>query len=376
MPRPPIRTLLPALEICLPDFTGFPADAGKTESIAGHLRSIVLKHRDATNLTFYTSRDIARFFGVCQQTATLAVGVLEKEGLLRRIRGSHTVITGKSNITRIPLRAVAGFPMGFVQSRYSYPHKRLSRDLSDELWRHNMALDIISYVEIGGHLPDFNKRLHGHGINFAIWISPHTHDRSAMLHLEDQGVRNLIVDYNTRTAGFKPDIIIDIMRCYAAFGRRWKTNYGIRKVLVIEPSEYPTERIESFAKVMTQHGLECEVHKSTPTLAIELEETYRDADPIGIAILDERATAEFTFYAPAAFVALARRHRVLYGNNYTEVPFAGNGEILVDRISIDHPTLTNVICATLLRWLNKDYAHRPTKVATLPGYGIPLWRYL
>jgi len=376
MPRPCIKSTLPPLSVSLPGFSGIPATSGKCEAIADALRPVILRHRESHNLTFHPSREVARFFGVCQQTATLAVGLLEKEGLLRRVRGSRTVVTGARTITRVKLRAVAGFPLGWIESKYSYAHRRLARELGDTLWKHHIALDTIPYIEIGGNLPDFTQRLHRHGINFAIWLTPLTHSRKAMLHLEDQGVRNLIIDFNTRTAGFKTDIVIDMLRAYAKIAARWRDEFALRHVVVIEPSDYPRERIKSFVQIIEQHGLSCEVLKHTPTLAGELEALYRAGPPIGIALLDERATAEFTFHEPPAFVALARRHRVLYGSNYPEVPFAGHGETKIDRISLDHVYLTDSIAATLVRWLNKDYSDHPVTVAALPAFNVPLWRYL
>ena len=376
MPRPRIKSALPPLAELIPEFQGLPADSGKCAAIADILRTVITRHRQSQNLTFHPSREVARFFGVCQQTATLAVGLLEKEGLLRRVRGSQTVITGARNITRVTLRAVAGFPMGVIEAKYSYAHRRLARELGDTFWKHHIALDTIPYIEIGGQLPDFTQRLHRHGINFAIWLTPLSHNRKVMLHLEDQGVRNLVVDFNTRTAGFNTDITIDIVRSYHELAQRWRDDFGIRHIIVIEGSDYPRERIETFVQIALLHGHRCEVLKHTPTLAGELAAMHGDTPGLGIALLDERATAEFTFHEPAAFVALARRHRVLYGSNYPEVPFAGHGETRIDRISIDHPYLTDVIASTLVRWLGKDFTPHPKTIACFAGFDVPLWRYL
>ncbi len=375
MARPPVKTSLPPLSDCLPDFKRLPPHADKRNTIAEVLRPVVVRYRQQRSFTFYPAREIADFFGVSLQTATLAMGVLEKEGLLRRIRGSHTIVTGIHDITRVKLRAVAGFPLGWIEDKYSYAHRRLSRELGDELWKHNISLDTIPYMEIGGHLPDFTERIHRHGINFAVWMTPLTHVRKTFLHLEDQGVRNLVIDLNTQTAGFKTQVVIDMVSAYETVALRWRDS-GITRVLVIEPSDYRRERIKTFVQIFKRHGFACEVLKSSPWLASEIEATHRKGPKIGIALLDERATAEFTFYEPAAFVALARRHRLLYGNNYPEVPFAGHGETKIDRIFVDHDFLNTTIAALLVRWLNKDFAHEPVTVPTNTGFDVPLWRYL
>lgn len=344
--------------------------------IANTLRPVVLRYRQTKNLTFHPAREIAAFFGVSLQTATLAVGLLEQEGILRRIRGSRTIITGSHTITRIKLRAVVGYPLGWIEEKYSYAHRRLSRELGDELWKHHITLDTIPYMEIGGFLPDFIQRLHRHAINFAVWLTPLSHARPAFLHLQDQGVQNLVVDFNTQTAGFKTHILIDMVSSYEEVIQRWRDEFKLTRVLVIEPSDYARERILTFKQICTRHGLACEVLKSSPSLAGEIESANRNGPAIGIALLDERATAEFTFFEPAAFVSLMRRHRVLYGNNYPEVPFAGHGDMKIDRIYIDHPYLNNVIASYLTRWLNKDFSHQQVTVPTFTGFDVPLWRYL
>lgn len=376
MPRPPVHSTLPPLEKLLPRFAGLSSSQGKAQGIADALRPAVVRHRHSVNQTFHTTREIARFFGVCQQTASLAAGMLEREGLLRRVRGAQTVVTGARNITRVKLRAVAGFPLGQIEAKYSYAHRRLFRELSDDLWRHHITLDSIPYVEIGGNLPDFNQRLHRHGLNFVVWLTPLSHTRDAMLHLEDQGVRNLVIDLNTRTAGFQSDVVIDMLKAYSGVAARWRKDFGVRRVLVIEASDYARERITNFTRIMEREGFDCTVLKNSPSLSGEIEAAHRTGEKIGIALLDERATAEFTFWNPGAFVTLARRHRVLYGSNYPEVPFAGHGETKIDRIVINHIRLTEVTTATLVRWLNRDFSFKPVVIDTETAYDIPLWRYL
>lgn len=298
MPRPPIHSPLPALREVLPDFDRLQRTTGKAEQIADALRGVAQNGRAPENLPFYSTREIAGFFGVSQQTATFAVARLEHEGLVRRIRGSQTLLLGRRSLARAPARAVAAIPLETMESRYSYLHIRLSRELTDNLWKHRILADIVPYADPSldptHSQSPLDERLIRHRPDFVIWIAPLPTRRDVLLRLNDQGVRNLIVGFDA-DRGIPPHIVIDLLpTCRRFLEQQWRAA-GIRVVRIIRSTILRRERAATLAALAAELGFDADILTSTSQLPRQLDKMYRRNSPIGIVLPDERSAAEFAF---------------------------------------------------------------------------------
>ncbi len=376
MPRSPIQSPLPALKKILPSFARLKTGRGKLDQVVVLLRKVAVKHRTSHNQTFHSTREIGRFFGVSQQTANFAVAALEKEGLLRRVRGAKTLLLGSHVIARSSIRAIAGFPIESIETHYSYTHTRLSREIGDLLWPHNIVVDLITYFDKAVSGPTLDERLHRHGIDFCIWVMPPPHRRETILRLQDRGVRNLVVNLDISESRIQSDIIIEVIEAYRQTLLHWKRRHGIKTVRVVESALLPRKRIHAFVRLARELGMKCDVETCTPSLVGELHERYRDTATVGVVLLDEHAVAEFVFYDPESFVKLARRHRILFGNNYVNIPFAGHGELNIDRIILAAEKLLEAITGTLVRWRDGDFEGKPPRLRADTHFDALLWRYL
>ena len=384
VPRYPTKSSLPALADVLPEFAGLGADTSKLRQVAERLTTVILAQRATRNLTFYSTREIARFFEISQNTAALVVKQLEGDGLLRRVRGSQTLMLGAKIVTRAKIRAVVGLMQWNFAQRFSETHSQLALHLAEHLWPHQIALEIIPHYDIGDNRPDMDDMLKRHAIDFAIWPFPFGHHRDYLLRLQDRGTRNLVIGLDAETTPVPPTIIVETLPAYRELLQYWREKQGIRRVVVINPREFtPRGRIATFCALAKEMGFDCELLPNTYTLPGEL--VAKEKNPIGIALLDEHSTAEFTFYDPPAFSELVRRHRILLGNGSLSVPFVPHGESRVDRIFVpiaqDPPPdgklqLCAAITQTMRAWCGGNFAARPLRVQAVFWDNGRLWRYL
>jgi len=96
--------------------------------------------------TFYSMREVSSFFGLPLRTVAFAYEQLEKEGILNRIRGSRTLLEGKTVAPRTSVRAVVGIPVwlhAIVVSPYS---RAFNLELEESLRAHGFVADMIFSV--------------------------------------------------------------------------------------------------------------------------------------------------------------------------------------------------------------------------------------
>ena len=383
MPRYRGQSSLPALHKIFPDFSGLANSQPKAKQVADLLKPVALAHRTTRNLTFYSTRDIAEFFGISQNTAVWTIRALESDGLLKRVRGSHTLLLGSKVIMRTRIRAVVGLMSWMFAQRFSEPLNELSRFLAAELWSHQIALEIIPHYDLGEERPDMNESIKKHALDFTIWLFPFSHHKDHLLHLQDRGIRNLVIGVEGIHSVFEPQILVDYLSSYKKLLNYWRDEHGINRVIVIQPSEFtPRKRIALFAQTAMAMGFDCVVEPNAYSFPATL--LAREIQRVGIALLDEHSAAEFTFYDPPAFVELLRRHRILFGYGSLNVPFVPHGEVKVDRIFIqtipNHPTsgipLIPAIAKTMVQWCSGNFATPVQTIQTQLWENDWLWRYL
>ncbi|MGE9289517.1 MAG: hypothetical protein ACQKBT_00920, partial [Puniceicoccales bacterium] len=362
MPRYRNQTPLPDFEIALPSFERLEPGIPKVPQVANLLQRIIEEHRTEKNQTFYSTRDIARFFSISQNSASLALKQLETEGLVQRIRGSHTLLLGKKIVSRANIRAVAGLMLWVFSLRFSELHGELARLLGESLWARNIALEIIPHYDIGDARPDLNDSLRKHALDFTIWPFPFNHHREHFEHLKDRGVRSLVIGVHGAPGFAKAQIQVDFLTAYQEVLTYWREHHSIERVIVIEAREFtPRRRIHLFCKLAAKMGFDCQIEKSQYEIAQTLFD--REKGKVGIALLDEHSMVEFSFYDPKGFTKAALKHRILFGQGTLNIPFVPDGKIRVERIFVPmdatHPSFTKplipAITNELTRWCRGDF---------------------
>lgn len=374
MPRPRIQSNLPLLKGAAIDFT---PHSSKASQIAARLREIISEHPNTKSTIFYPLREIAEGFRVSLRTANLALKILEREDLLVPVRGSHSRIPGKREWGPHPTRATVGLPLWMFGIRYSQIHRYFPLELSHRLWEQNLTLTTIPFSEIGDRLANFESRLTKLRMDFAIWLYPFPHNRNTLLHLNDRGVGNLIIQHSGDPKVQPPDLLVQHERAYAQVLRCWKNLHRIHRILIPIGTEYPRGRGTDFARAAGEFGLACEEVPCTPELAASLTRSAKSRSKrLGIALLDEHATAEFSHFDPPAFQRVLKRHRVLFGNNLVNLPFVPELRYTAERIFVHPEQLAEQVSRQFTRRLAGNPEPTAIEVKARVDLAWPLHRYV
>lgn len=377
--RHPIRSPLPPLAQTLADHGSAPAASGSTKAghIAAALRALILRHQRGSGVLFYPLREIAGHFQVCLRTASLALDDLEREGLLVRMRGSRTEIPGFWQRGQSTVRGVVGLPLWLFGARYSHLHKTLPYVLGEMLWKQNLVLETIPYSEVEDKKTGFCDHLLRHRMDFVVWLHPFRHNRQTIQRLADAGVHNVVIAHADDRSIAPPDIVIDPGPACDNILARWKDLHGIRNVVIPEGFEYNRERAAGFIRRASAHGLVCRTVPCTDRLDKRLRLPCGPrSERLGVALLDEHATAEFTHCDPAAFCRQAARHRVLFANNTTNLPFVEDRALTVERIGSSAEEIADMICALIRERRLGDLKPAPRRYVCRHDFDWRLRRYL
>lgn len=252
MARKKIQRSLPAVKSLFKSFKGFPAKSSRQLLLLNELRSAAKALRTKSPRPFYAMREISLHFKVPLRTVAIAYEQLELEGILNRIRGSKTLLAGKSLSPRKPVRAVVGIPVSFhaiVVSPYS---RALHLELEERLRNYGYVADIIFFRDDEVANPDFAERLQNHNLDYLIWHTPHSQANQVLLSLKDHGVRQILVQSIDNPNSLPVTTYFqDWQHGYKLMAEEWK-KLGILTVIVPEPSYLSSKRaLKSFSLVMT-----------------------------------------------------------------------------------------------------------------------------
>ncbi len=188
MPR-----LLPPLATLFPNGPKLPPSQTQTFALLNALRRIARQLRGTVPQPFYTTREIAAFFGVPKTTVVRVYGELQMEGWLVRLRSSVTMLAAVHPQPRHPVRGVVGLPVwrpGYVQLP---DWQMFFTEMENQLRHHGFVADLIFYSGGEDTLPEFGDRLLAHDLDALLWYRPHPNCLPLMSALTDAGVRVFLV---------------------------------------------------------------------------------------------------------------------------------------------------------------------------------------
>jgi hypothetical protein len=262
-----IRSLPPLIE-AIPDFNGFSTGQNQFQSVLNILRVVSERFRTDTPQIFYAMRDVMKFFDIPLRTVAQAYEVLEREGLLNRIRSSRTLLSGKENVLSHSIRGVVGLPILLDMFVFSSVTRHVNIALEERLRSHGFVADFIFHVKKQEETtPDFAERLLNHQLDIIIWQNPDSNCLQNILALRDYGVRILVIQ-TTEAKANQPAVtyIQNWKPAYHKLGDHWRKN-RIDRVLL--PMNFQNLAYESefqiFKSIMADAGLMVEPCSDDPT---------------------------------------------------------------------------------------------------------------
>ncbi len=205
---------------------------------------------------FYSMREVAEYFGVPLRTVALAYESLDLEGILHRIRGSQTMLTGRKPSTRQPVNAIVGLPI-WLQAMITSPFEcNLQIELEERLRARGYVADSIFYRSREDFDPDFTERLLRHNLDLIIWQSPHPLSSHVLMSLRERGMRLILLQPTENTLNLPSRThLLDWQPAYHQLLKHW-TELGIKRVVVPEPDNLVARRaIRKFKTQLAESGL-------------------------------------------------------------------------------------------------------------------------
>ncbi len=331
---------LPSLREAFQAFPGFGTGQSRQRALILALRECAQRLQQDEPIPFYSMREVAHFFSAPLRTTALAYEALDLEGLLHRIRGSHTMLAGKRNSSRQPVNAIVGLPIWLTSMITSPFEGSLQIEMDEQLRARGFVADSIFFRTGEECEPDFAGRLLRHNLDILIWQSPHPLSSHVLMSLRERGVR-LILLQSTESSLRIParNHLFDWQPAYHQMAARWVAN-GIRRVVVPEPTHLLARRaLKSLVVLLESHGLEvASLPAEAKALSAELlkrrnAKTGPKADIL--AFMDPQTADSLCNGHPDLVEKISEHASLAFCRGPVRVPRLSTKRILVDVVQLD-----------------------------------------
>lgn len=303
-------------------------DCNKQSVVLEELRKAAKRLRKRKSQPFYSMRDITSYFKVSLRTVARVYETLDREGVLKRLRGAQTLLIGNADSTQRLVRGVIGFPVWLHAMVVSPFARALLAELLERMRQNGFVVDIIFFRTNEDCEPDFGKRLLQHNLNAIIWHTPHPLASDVRLFLQDHGVRQITIQLKESTMSmFPPDYLLDWQPAYQAMAKTWH-NEGIREVFIPTPVYLPSQQaIKSFCKLLNESGIETRLVEGN---ASALLENVRGQHSKAVAFMDQQGADSLCNKSPGIMEEISFNARLAFCRGMIRIPYFEDRPIKVD----------------------------------------------
>lgn len=316
----------------------------KTELLLQTLRHFAGAAQEENARTFYSMREIACRY---QTPVSAIAGIyrrLEREGLLRRVRGSKTLLRGRKNDRKLSVRGVIGLPRTTSKYVTVQDYRIFLKSLRRELRLSGFAAQTIDFD--GHEAADFAERVRTYEIDTIIWFQPGVVAKQATLRLNDLGLRVLGV-----SDGMRPSIPCqyEIQREPAVrqILRHWREESRLRSIIVVSGIGVAVLDEGQLATIAQEEGLEVETFRANSRSIPKLLENLAQQENKGIVFLSS-AGPMFAFRSPEVMTLIFERCRVALVEGPVNMPFARLPDVCVDLVLLDWKLVAQKIVGDLI----------------------------
>ena len=333
MARKRVLRNLPPLQETFQGVSGFSASGNKQLTLLEELRKVGKRLRKRQSIPFYSMREVAGYFSLPLRTVALVYETLELEGILNRIRGSKTMLVGKTISPRMPVRAVVGVPIwlhALVVSPYS---RAVNVELEERLRKNGFVADLIFFRSEEIYESDFTQRLLHHNLDQVIWHTPHPSATNVLLSLKDNGVRQIVIQSNeSPTSIAVPTYLQDWQPAYREMAGTWR-EAGISTVVVPDPIYLPSKRaMKIFAGTLAKEGLKIEIVESNAAALHRKMFSSRKKSACAVAVMDQQGADPICNEEPVIMEEIAKSFRVAFCRGPIRLPYFNRRSVKVDII--------------------------------------------
>ena len=280
-------------------------------------------------------REVAKFFSVPLRTAALAYEKLESEGLLARVRGSQTLLSGRSSIPRKSIRGVIGLPIWMNSLRLSPFTQQLNMKLETQLRKCGFVADLIfHHLKREETHPDFAERLLQHHLDAVIWHNPHPGSLQNLITLTENAVRTIVI--LTPEAKIPPGSVVyfqDYSPAIHELARRWSET-GVQKAWIPVDLKKLTYKNETtlFEGIFREHGLRVEFCEADPSKLLRAPSAKRGAHEGAIAFIDTETADRLCNCDPRAMEHIKHFAKVALCRGPIRCPYLQHSGVQIELI--------------------------------------------
>lgn len=328
----------------LPKSPSFKKKDHKSEILFETLRHLGVAAQEERPRAFYSMREIATRFRVPISTVSGIYQRLERDGLLRRIRGSKTMLRGLKYDRKVSVRAFVGLP-AFVSRFVTIQDYRMFFIRTRRELRLSGFATAMLFVDVG-QKEDFVERVKKNEIDTIIWFSPRSLAKEVTLRLNDAGIRVIGISdggvssipcrYEVRRAEAIKTILED-----------WRSA-GLKSAIIVSDKSSgmstDEQRLrESLEAVdLVYEFVSCRA-KAIPAF---LDSLARKKGT-GIIVLSYPASL-FSFRAPEKVTEFFKRCRVALIEGPVNMPFVKVPDVPVDLVLVDWQLVAERIVKDLI----------------------------
>lgn len=341
------------------------------------LRGFALSERRDEAQIFPPIREAARHFGVPVSRAARLYHRLEKEGILRSVRGSRTLLQGLSSTRTLKVRALIGLPayLPWFVTRQDY--RTFFIRTRRELHARGFAVATVFYdgAEAQQH-GRLRARIEKHEFDIVVWHQPDRAAREVAGHLKDSGVRVLGVS-DLGFPSFRCRYEVQREEAIASILQAWRRERTIGGVVVVRGRETSAAGEESLRRLLDEAGLEHQFLTAPEKRGGDFVDSLAIGSGQGV-VLPASAAAMCAYRAPDALGRLMARARVALTGGPVSIAFAPVPEVTADLVGVDWQLAAEQIAGDLINNQAFDaeettlFKARPHLRASLPHYAQSL----
>lgn len=344
----------------------------KTERLLEILRHLAVAAQEDQPRVFYAMRDVSTRFKIPVSTVARVYHLLERDGILSRIRSSQTTLRGLKYDRKLSVRAFIGLPAfmsRFLTVRdYRMFFMRIRRQLRLSGFAAAMLfLDATDPEE-------FLDRARKYEIDTLIWLQPGKLAKEVFLPLNDLGIRTIgVSDGSLPSITCRYEIHRD--KAVRTILRSWRLDAALKSVLVVSTGERNAAADEQrLQELLAEEQLDHDFISTKSESILGFLEPLSRKENTGIIFLSSAASMS-AFRAPEIFTKIFQRCRVALIAGPVNMPFAKVPNVQADLVLTDWQAIAERITDDLINQRAFDQAARAVVFEAEARLQVPLSSY-
>jgi hypothetical protein len=318
----------------------------KTARLVELIRGAAIKSQVEEPQAFYPVREIAHHFRVPLSTVARVYSQLEDEGLLVTIRGSKTVLQGRSSGRHLNVQGLVGIPASVSSFVALQDYRSFCIRTRRDLHARGFAVATVFFDARDIKTGKLKNRIDKYGVDTVLWYRPDTSVREVISELKDAGVSIVAIsdgDVSPTRCRYEVRREVAIKRIL----RDWRSQNGINSAVVVRGPRGSAAKEEILQALLEEENYTFAFQNATDDRLDQFLESLAQMEGKGV-IISSWVASMLAFRAPQALMKLASNCRLMFTGGPPSVPFTQVGHVPADLVVVDWQLLAEKLATDLL----------------------------